>query len=74
MQTVSLELIGKKIKEERQRQGLTQDGLGELIHMNSSRIFRMEKGEAIEHLQTLVLVANALHIDVRVLVEAGIID
>lgn len=74
MQIVSPELIGRKIKEERQRQRLTQDGLGELIYMNGSRVCRMEKGEAIEHLQTLVLVADALHIDVRALVEAGIID
>lgn len=40
--------------------------------MDSSRINRMEKGMTIENLQTLVLIANAFHIDVRVLVEAGI--
>ena len=72
MQTVSPELIGKRIKEERLKQRLTQERLGEMIYMSSSRISRMEKGEAIEHLQTLVLVANALHVDVRVLVEARI--
>lgn len=73
MQTISLELIGMKIREERLKRGLTQDGLGELIYLHGSRISCMERGEGIQ-LDKLELIANALNIDVRELFHAGVID
>ena len=73
MQKVSLERIGEKIREERLKRGLTQNDLGELLYLHSSRISCMERGEAAGNLEMLVLIANALGIDVRMLVEAGIV-
>ncbi len=73
MQTISPELIGMKIREERLKRGLTQDDLGELIYMHGSRISCMERGEAIQ-LDKLELLANALDMDVRELFYAGVID
>lgn len=66
MQKISTVLMGEKIKEKREERRLTQDKLGELIFMDSSIVSRMEKGIGIE-LNKLELVANALNVDVRVL-------
>lgn len=73
MQKISTILMGKKIRDEREKRGLTQDELGELLFMDSSSICRMEKGKAIG-LDKLELVASAMNIDVRVLFDAGVID
>ena len=73
MQKISTVIMGKKIKEERLKQGLTQQELGELLFMDSSSVSRMEIGIGIG-LNKLELVANALSIDVRVLFDAGVID
>ena len=73
MQKISRELMGKKIRDERLKRGLTQDELGELLFMDSSGVCRMEKGKVIG-LNKLELVANALNVDVRVLFNAGVID
>lgn len=72
MQKISRELMGKKIRDERLKQGLTQDELGELLFMDSSSVSRLERGKGIG-LYKLELVANALNIDVRVLFDAGVI-
>ena len=72
MQKISRELMGKKIRDERLKRGLTQDELGELLFMDSSSVCRMEKGKI--GLNKLELVANALNIDVRVLFDAGVMD
>ena len=73
MQKISTVLMGKKIRDEREKRGLTQDELGELLFMDSSSVCRMEKGKTIG-LNKLELIANALNIDVRVLFDAGVID
>lgn len=73
MQKISTVLIGEKDKEERQKRGLTQKELGELLFMDSSIVSRMGKGIGIE-LNKLELVANALNVDVRELFCASVID
>ena len=75
MQRFVPELIGEKIREERIRRGLLQKELADMIYLNVSALNRMEKhGESVSNIDKLVLVANALNIDVRVLVDAGIDD
>lgn len=75
MQRFVPEWIGEKIKEERIQRGLLQKDLAEMIYLNVSALNRMEKhGESIGNIDKLVLVANALNIDVRVLIDAGIDD
>ena len=73
MQRFVPELIGEKIREERIRRGLLQKELAEMMYLDVSAINRMEKhGESVGNIDRLVLVANALNIDARVLVDAGI--
>ena len=72
MQTIALELIGKKIREERERHGWAQKDLAEKLFVDISTISRMEKGDHIGNLEKLVLVANSLNIDVMELIAAGI--
>ena len=72
MQTIVLELIGKKIREERVKHGWTQKDLSEKLFVDTSTMSRMEKGENIGNLEKLVLVANSLNIGVMELIAAGI--
>lgn len=72
MQTIALELIGKKIREERERRGWAQKDLAEKLYVDTSTISRMEKGNNIGNLEKLVLVANSLNIDVMELIAAGV--
>ena len=75
MQRFIPELIGEKIREERIQRGLLQKDLAEMMYLNVSAINRMEKhGESTGNMDRLVLVANTLNVDVRVLVDAGIDD
>ena len=72
MQTIALELIGKKNREERERHGWAQKDLAEKLFVDISTISRMEKGDHIGNLEKLVLVANSLNIDVLELIAAGV--
>ena len=72
MQTIALELIGKKIREERERHGWAQKDLAEKLFVDTSTISRMEKGDHIGNLEKLVLVANSLNIDLLELIAAGV--
>ena len=72
MQKIVPELIGKKIREEREKRGLLQKDLAERLYVASSVISRMENGKNIDNLEKLVLVANSLNIDVLDLIAAGV--
>ena len=72
MQKIVQELIGKKIREEREKRGLLQKDLAERLYVAASVISRMEKGKNIDNLEKLVLVANSLNIDVLELIAAGV--
>lgn len=75
MQRLAPELIGERIKEERRKQGLLQKELDKMIYLDVSVVNRMEKhGKSVEDLGKLILIANSLGIDVKILVNAGIID
>ena len=72
MQKIVPELIGKKIREEREKRGLLQKDLAERLYVAASVISRMEKGKNIDNLEKLVLVANSLNIDLLELIAAGV--
>lgn len=72
MQKIVPELIGKKIREEREKRGLLQKDLAERLYVAASVISRMEKGKNIDNLEKLVLVADSLNIDVLELIAAGV--
>ena len=52
-------LIGKAIKETRQKQQLTQKQLGELVGVQEAQIFKIESGKSITY-STIVKVFKAL--------------
>ena len=72
MQTIVLELIGKKIREERVKHGWTQKDLSGKLFVDTSTMSRMEKEKNIGNLEKLVQVANSLNIDLLELIAAGV--
>ena len=72
MQEIAAELIGHNIREEHLKYGWVQKDLAERLYVDASDISHMEKGENIENLEKLVLVANSLNIDVLELIAAGV--
>lgn len=67
------ELVCDKIKEERKKRGLKSKDMAELLFRDPSSYSRMEQGEGIGVVDNLVLVANVLGIDVRELIDVGIV-
>lgn len=62
---------GTKIKEIRQRKGLTQKQLGDLCGMADSAIRRYENGNANPKIETLQKIADALGCDLSELMDSG---
>ncbi|WLR53593.1 helix-turn-helix transcriptional regulator [Mesobacillus subterraneus] len=50
--------LGSRIKELRQRKGLSLRELGEEINMNYSHLSRLENGQKVPSLETIELLAN----------------
>lgn len=55
------EQIGKKIREERQRIGMTQDELGKELFISGKQISNYEKGTPLPSLDTLLKIAEVFH-------------
>ena len=73
MQRFVPELVCGKIREERNKRGLKSKDMAELLFKDPSSYIRMERGEGIGVVDNLVLVANVLGIDVRELIDVGIV-
>ena len=52
--------LGKRIKEQRLKQHLTQEKLGEIVDVNTSNISHIERATTQVSLPSLVKIANAL--------------
>ena len=65
---------GSKIKEIRQRKGLTQKQLGDLCSMADSAIRRYENGKANPKIETLQKIADALETPLILFVEDDLLD
>ena len=59
---VNYGLIGKRIKEHRQRRNLTQEMLAELIEVSPGYISLVETGRKKASLETLLSISNVLNI------------
>lgn len=55
--------FGDLIRQQRDRQGLTQGQLAEIAGVSFSVISRMERGETIGRADTIARVTSALHLD-----------
>ncbi|MDI3481778.1 MAG: hypothetical protein PWQ97_1433 [Tepidanaerobacteraceae bacterium] len=61
--------IGKKIRQIRQKQNLTQEELGEKANLHYSYIGQMERGDKIPSLKTLNKIAKALNVGLDYILE-----
>lgn len=61
--------LGKRIREERTRQYTTQEQLAEVVELSAVYIGQIERGERKLSLDTLVKVANSLHVSVESLLR-----
>lgn len=62
-------LLGKRIRQERIRSGLTQEQLAEQINVSTTYIGLIERGERAVTLEKIILLANCLHITVDTLLS-----
>ena len=63
--------IGLNITIIRERRGLTQEKLAELADLHRAYIGQIERGEKNIGLRNLEKIANALSVDIRVLVDTS---
>lgn len=64
--------LGKRIREERLKLGLTQEKLSEEIGVTDAYIGKIERGERSLSLETLVRIANKLGVTVDYLLEDSV--
>lgn len=57
--------LGKKIKEQRRKKGLSQDTLAERIGIDPKHLSRIEVGRSYPSLETLSNIAQALAIEIK---------
>ena len=57
----NLKLIGRRIKEIRKKQGISQEHLAEITGINYRTVLRIENGHTSPSLNTLYKIASSLH-------------
>jgi transcriptional regulator with XRE-family HTH domain len=62
---VDYPLIARRIKMARKRAGLTQEQLAEKIDISTNAVAKLENHLMTASLQTLVNIANVLHVDIN---------
>ncbi len=68
-QEINYEKLGLKIKEIRQRNGLTQDRLAEMVSCNTSHISNIENNHTKVSLNVLLAIANVLNTSIDYLLS-----
>jgi transcriptional regulator with XRE-family HTH domain len=61
--------LGRKIREERERRGISQERLGELAKVHRTYVGMIERGEKNITLQNMLKFAKALDLRVRDLID-----
>ena len=67
MEADVLKIIGENTRKYRTRAGLTQAQLAEKVGVGTAFISRVERGQKRMRIETMLLVASALHISVDLL-------
>lgn len=67
--TVNLASMGRRIKEEREKKGYTQEQLAELAELSVQHISVIERGIKAPKLKTFIHLANVLEINADYLLE-----
>lgn len=65
--------IGKRIKEKRLENNLTQEKLSELVDVSPSYISEIERGTSISSLSAIVKIAEVLNVNLEYLVNGIIV-
>ncbi len=65
-------VLGKRLREERVRLGLTQEQTAEYIGVSTSYVGMVERGERTVTLETLILFAECLHVTIDYLLHDSI--
>ena len=65
----TLKNIGKNIKETRKIKNLSQEKLAEFIGMSRNYIGMIERGEVNPPVKTLIKIANALNVHIKIFFE-----
>jgi transcriptional regulator with XRE-family HTH domain len=68
MYTLDYKELGKRIRAERRKQDLTQEQLAEMADISDSFMGHIERGGRTLSIETLVKLANALHLSVEYIV------
>ncbi|MBQ7359965.1 MAG: helix-turn-helix transcriptional regulator [Lachnospiraceae bacterium] len=68
-QEIDYAKLGQKIKEVRQKQGLTQDNLAEMVSCNTSHISNIENNHTKVSLNVLLAIANSLNTSIDFLLS-----
>lgn len=68
-QEIDYEKLGIKVKALRQKKGLTQDALAEMVHCYTSHISNIENNHTKVSLNTLLAIANALQTSIDYLLS-----
>lgn len=59
---MNIGMVGKRIKEARERKNLTQEELAALVDLSSTHVSVIERGIKVPKLDTFVAIANALEV------------
>lgn len=65
-------ILGKKIRAERKRLGLSQEQVAEMINVSTSYIGLVERGERSVTLEKLISLANCFHVSLDSLLQDNI--
>ena len=61
--------LGKRLKEQRKKQGVTQEKLAEYVNLSVSHLSHIENGNEKTSLQTIVNIANVLNVSLDDLLD-----
>ena len=61
--------IGKRIKSAREKKGMTQEQLAELVNLSPMHVSVIERGNKLPRLETLINIANILDVSADVLLQ-----
>ncbi|HVV52517.1 MAG TPA: helix-turn-helix transcriptional regulator [Polyangia bacterium] len=64
--------VARRIREARERAGLTQEALAQRVRVETTTLSRYERGVIGVSLEMLELLADALHVPLRSLLETGV--
>ena len=65
---VDMILIGNRIREARERKGLTQMKLAELVDLSAIAVFNIESGKSSPNLKNIIQIAKLLEVSIDALV------